>query len=73
MLFIKVFQHPDVEVLSFTVLSQNADLSRLPLDPETGEPTGDPEPWIVSTREDSRGAWSPDGTRLAFNSDREGT
>jgi TolB protein len=34
--------------------------------------TGDPEGVIASTREDSRGAWSPDGTQIAFNSDRTG-
>jgi TolB protein len=28
---------------------------------------------IATTLEDSRGAWSPDGRRIAFNSDRSGT
>ena len=27
---------------------------------------------LASTREDSRGSWSPDGTQIAFNSDRSG-
>ncbi|HXV78072.1 MAG TPA: protein kinase [Candidatus Polarisedimenticolaceae bacterium] len=64
---------PDGDRLVFTVLSQNADLWRLPVDPGTGAVTGEAEPIVVSTREDSRGAWSPDGRRLAFNSDRDGT
>jgi serine/threonine-protein kinase len=58
--------------MAFTVLHLNADLWRLPVDPATGRPTGAPEPVIVTTREDSRGAWSPDGQRIAFNSDRGG-
>lgn len=58
--------------VAFTILSQNADLWRLPVEPETGMPTGAPEPVIVTTREESRGAASPDGRRLAFNSDRRG-
>ena len=56
----------------FSILRQNADIWRLPVDPATGNAAGDPEPVIASTRENSRGAWSPDGTRIAFNSDRGG-
>ncbi len=63
---------PSVGQLAFTVSTRNADIWRLPVDPGTGRPTGAPEPLVVTTREDSRGAWSPDGTRVAFNSDREG-
>jgi Tol biopolymer transport system component len=58
--------------VAFVTRSQNANLWRLPVDPRTGWATGDPEPVVTSTREDSRGAWSPDGTRVAFNSDRAG-
>jgi len=58
--------------LAFTVLRLNADLWRLPVDPASGRPTGEPEPLVVTTREDSRGAWSPDGREVAFNSDRAG-
>src|SRR5258708_4090863 len=58
--------------LAFAILRQNADLWRLPVSAETGLPTGNPEEVLASTREDSRGAWSPDGTRIAFNSDRSG-
>jgi Tol biopolymer transport system component/tRNA A-37 threonylcarbamoyl transferase component Bud32 len=50
----------------------NADLWRVPVSPMTAIPTGPPEPLIVSTREESRGAWSPDGSMIAFNSDRSG-
>jgi Tol biopolymer transport system component/serine/threonine protein kinase len=58
--------------IAFTILRQNANLWRLPLDPATGRPTGAPEPLVTSSREDSRGAWSPDGGTIAFNSDRDG-
>lgn len=58
--------------LAFSVLRINADLWRLPVDPATGRPAGDPEPVVVTTREDSRGSWSPDGGQIAFNSDRSG-
>ena len=56
----------------FSILRQNADIWRLPVDPLTGKATGEPEPVIASTRENSRGAWSPDGMQVAFNSDRGG-
>jgi Tol biopolymer transport system component len=58
--------------IAFVTRNLNSDLWRLPIDPRTGAVTGVPEPVIVSTREDSRGAWSPDGRTIAFNSDRGG-
>jgi len=58
--------------LAFSILRQNADIWRLPVSPETGLLTGGPEEVITTTREDSRGAWSPDGETIAFNSDRTG-
>jgi serine/threonine-protein kinase len=58
--------------LAFTVLQLNADLWRLPVDPATGRPRGASEPVVATTREDSRGSWSPDGSLVAFNSDRAG-
>jgi eukaryotic-like serine/threonine-protein kinase len=58
--------------VAFSILRQNANLWRLPLDPATGRVTGPPEPFVTSSREDSRGAWSPDGRTIAFNSDRGG-
>src|SRR5437763_9666283 len=54
------------------ILKQNADIWRLPVDPLTGAATGAPEPVIATTRENSRGAWSPDGSAIAFSSDRSG-
>lgn len=67
--------HVDVdpnERLSFTTLNLNSDLWRLPVDPQSGAVRGEPEPVVASTREEGRGAWSPDGSRIAFNSDRGG-
>ena len=58
--------------IAFTVRGTNSDIWRLPLSPETGRPAGEPEPVVATTREESRGAWSPDGGRIAFNSDRLG-
>jgi len=55
-----------------SILKQNADLWKLPVSPQTGKPTGQPENVVSTTREDSRGSWSPDGTQIAFNSDRTG-
>jgi TolB protein len=40
--------------------------------PTTGAPTGPPAAVIVTTRVESRGAWSPDGRTVAFHSDRLG-
>ena len=62
----------DGKRIAFATLSQNADIWRLPVSPETGMPTGPPQAVISTTREDSRGAWSPDGSAIAFNSDRAG-
>jgi eukaryotic-like serine/threonine-protein kinase len=56
----------------FAILKQNADIWRLPVDPKTGAATGPPEEVIATTRENSRGAWSPDGQTIAFSSDRGG-
>src|SRR6185503_18734514 len=58
--------------LAFAILRQNADLWRLPLAPDGVKPSGPPERLVSSTREDSRGDWSPDGRTIAFNSDRAG-
>lgn len=57
---------------AFAILWQNADLWRLPVSPATGGVTGAPEELVATTREDSRGSWSPDMKRIAFNSDRGG-
>ncbi len=62
----------DGRKLAYSILRQNADIWKLPISFETGRFTGDPEEIIVTTREDSRGAWSPDGRMIAFNSDRTG-
>ena len=58
--------------LAFATLKQNADIWKLPVSPQSGLPTGEPQPVIATTREDSRGAWSPEGRDIAFNSDRDG-
>lgn len=58
--------------LAFSILRQNADIWRLPVSPQTGKPTGAPMEVITTTREDSRGVWSPDSKTIAFNSDRTG-
>ncbi len=63
---------PDGTRLVYSTVKLNADLWKLPINPSTGLAAGPPEPLIVSTREESRGAWSPDGTMIAFNSDRSG-
>ncbi len=63
---------PDGRRLVFAVLGINSDLWRLPVSPETGRATGMPEPVLATTRVESRGAWAPDGRRMAFNSDRTG-
>ncbi|HEY7161850.1 MAG TPA: hypothetical protein VH815_11355, partial [Acidobacteriota bacterium] len=63
---------PDEQQLAFTILRQNADIWKLEISSHTGEPVNAPSSVIVSTREDSRGSWSPDGSHIAFNSDRTG-
>jgi eukaryotic-like serine/threonine-protein kinase len=63
---------PEGKRMGLSILKQNADLWRLPVSAETGKPTGKAEEVITTTREDSRGSWSPDGALIAFNSDRTG-
>jgi serine/threonine-protein kinase len=63
---------PDGRQLAFAVLGINSDVWRLPVDPVTGRPTGDPSVLIGTTRVESRAAWSRDGKSIAFNSDRQG-
>jgi Tol biopolymer transport system component len=67
---VEVAVSPDSKRLAYATLRQNADIWRLPVSPQTGLPSGMPEAVISTTREDSRGAWSPDGNMIALNSDR---
>jgi Tol biopolymer transport system component/tRNA A-37 threonylcarbamoyl transferase component Bud32 len=69
---VEVAVSPDSKRLAYATLRQNADIWRLPVSPLTGLTNGTPEAVISTTREDSRGAWSPDGNMVAFNSDRSG-
>ena len=69
---VEVAVSPDSKGLAYATLRQNADIWRLPVSPQTGLTNGTPEAVISTTREDSRGAWSPDGNMVAFNSDRAG-
>ena len=63
---------PDGRRLVFAVRGINSDVWELPVSPETGAAMGAPAPVIGTTRVESRGAWSPDGRTIAFNSDRQG-
>jgi eukaryotic-like serine/threonine-protein kinase len=69
---VEVAISPNGKRLAYATLHQNADIWRLPVSPQTGLLNGSPEAVISTTREDSRGAWSPDGKFVAFNSDRGG-
>jgi Tol biopolymer transport system component/serine/threonine protein kinase len=69
---VEVAVSPDSKRLAYATLRQNADIWKLPVSPQTGLTNGTPEAVISTTREDSRGAWSPDGNMVAFNSDRAG-
>jgi Tol biopolymer transport system component/tRNA A-37 threonylcarbamoyl transferase component Bud32 len=63
---------PDGKQLAFSVRGFDSDIWRLPVDPSTGRSTGQPEVVTATTRVESRGSWSPDGSSIAFNSDRLG-
>jgi Tol biopolymer transport system component/serine/threonine protein kinase len=69
---VEVAVSPDGKRVAYATLRQNADIWRLPVSPQTGLPSGTPEAVLSTTREDSRGAWSPDGNMIVFNSDRAG-
>ncbi|HXN98173.1 MAG TPA: hypothetical protein VN881_03820, partial [Candidatus Acidoferrales bacterium] len=69
---VEVAVSPNGKRLAYATLHQNADIWRLPVSQQTGLPNGLPDVVISTTREDSRGAWSPDDKMVAFNSDRGG-
>lgn len=56
----------------FSLRAFDSDIWRLPVDPNTGKATGAPVAVSTTTRVESRGSWSPDGSMIAFNSDRRG-
>jgi Tol biopolymer transport system component len=60
-----------VQVIA-AVLYTNSDLWMLPLDPVSHLPTGRPERRAISTQVEERPMLSPDGSRLAFVSERTG-
>jgi Tol biopolymer transport system component len=62
----------DGQRLLFAIVSWNSDLWAMPMDATAGKPAGAPFALIVSSREDTRGAWSADGRKIAFTSDRNG-
>ena len=63
---------PDGNRVVFAVRGLNSDLWRLPVNGASGQQAGAAEPVVMTSRVESRGAWSPDGRTLAFNSDRLG-
>jgi serine/threonine-protein kinase len=63
---------PNGKQLAFSVRGFDSDIWRLPVDPATGRATGQPDAVTATTRVESRGSWSPDGSSIAFNSDRRG-
>jgi Tol biopolymer transport system component len=69
---VDIAMSPGGRRVAFCTLKQNADLWGLEVDPITGMPTGDAAEMFATTREDSRGSWSADGSKIAFNSDRGG-
>ena len=69
---VEIALSPDDRHVAFAILNINADVWKLPVDPATGMPAGEPVPVVATTREDSRGAWSHDGSMIAFNSDQSG-
>ena len=69
---VEVAVSPESKRLAYATLRQNADIWRLTVSPQTGLTNGTPEAVISTTREDSRGSWSPDSEMVAFNSDRAG-
>ncbi|MFN0106542.1 MAG: winged helix-turn-helix domain-containing protein [Bryobacteraceae bacterium] len=58
--------------LSFTVLTENRNLWKLPLSSQ-GVPEAPPSPLLSSTRKDEGPVYSRDGRRLSFFSDRTGS
>jgi TolB protein len=61
----------DGRKMIFSIMRANSDIWKMPVDPITGFSNGPPVVVVNTSREDSRGAWSPDEKWIAFNSDRD--
>jgi serine/threonine protein kinase/Tol biopolymer transport system component len=58
--------------MAFTRLHRDTNVYRLSLDPRGGHVTASESPLISSSRRDDMASYSPDGTRIAFLSNRTG-
>ncbi len=62
----------DGNKLAYTALGTSSNLWSLPLAPETGLPVGEPVPLTFGSGRNNRPAFSPDGSRIAYDTWRAG-